>query len=146
MVFEATCTIAASPETIWSILTDAAGYADWDSGVAVRGTIAEGQKIRLVTERAPDLAESLTDNGSSLKVSDLVPGEHMTWSGGVPFGLAKGVRTFTLEPAGEGLTRFTMREETSGMMLGAIAKRLPDAERTTFDRFANGLKARAEAG
>jgi hypothetical protein len=111
----------------------------------VRGTIAEDEKIRLVTERAPELAESLTDNGSSLKVSDLVPGERMTWTGGMPLGLANGVRTFTLEPAGEGLTRFTMREETSGMMLGAIAKRLPDAQRTTFDRFADALKAYAEA-
>ncbi len=146
MVFEATTTIAASPEAIWSILTDAPGYADWDSGATVRGTIAEGEKIRLVTEVKPDLAVSLTDSGSSLKVSDVVPGERMTWTGGMPLGLAKGVRTLTLEPAGDGLTRFTMREEISGLMLGTMVKKMPDMGTTTFERFANGLKARAEAG
>ena len=38
----------------------------------------------------------------------------MTWSGGMPLGLFKGVRTFTLEPADGGATRFSMREEYTG--------------------------------
>jgi hypothetical protein len=31
--YHASSTIKASPETIWAILTDAPGDADWDSGI-----------------------------------------------------------------------------------------------------------------
>ena len=31
--YEAVAIIKASPDAIWSILTDAAGYITWDSGV-----------------------------------------------------------------------------------------------------------------
>jgi len=32
-VCEASAPIAASPERVWAILTNAAGYTEWDSGV-----------------------------------------------------------------------------------------------------------------
>jgi hypothetical protein len=38
----------------------------------------------------------------------------MTWSGGMPLGLFKGVRTFTLAPGPDGTTRFIVREECTG--------------------------------
>lgn len=38
----------------------------------------------------------------------------MAWLGGMPLGLFKGVRTYTLTPEGEGRTRFVMREECTG--------------------------------
>ena len=44
--YETTTSIAAPPEAVWAVLTDAAAWPSWDSGVtAVEGRIAEGKKI-----------------------------------------------------------------------------------------------------
>ena len=66
----------------------------------------------------------------------------MVWSGGMPFGLFKGVRTYTLEATGVG-TRFGMREEFSGLLAPLIARSIPDMQ-PAFDQFAAALKHRAE--
>ena len=68
----------------------------------------------------------------------------MVWSGGMPLGLFRGVRTFTLTPQGEGSTKVHIREEYSGPMLGMIWKSMPDLQ-PSFNTFATGLKAKAEA-
>jgi hypothetical protein len=136
--YEASSTIAAPPETIWAILTDAPAYRDWDSGVsAVEGTIAPGEKLKVTSEANPGRAFPVT-------VTRLEAGRAMTWTGGMPLGLFKGVRTFALAP-GDGSTRFTMREEYSGPLLPLIWRSMPDLQ-PSFDKFAAGLKARAEAG
>jgi hypothetical protein len=136
--YNATALIAASPERIWSILTDAASYSNWDSGVErVDGQIAPGETIKVYSKVSPGRA-------FPVKVVNFTPGERMVWSGGMPLGLFKGNRTFTLEADGSGVTRFAMREEFSGPMLPLIWGSMPDLG-PSFDQFAAGLKARAEA-
>ena len=61
----------------------------------------------------------------------------------MPFGLFKGVRTFTLTPAADGTTRFGLREEYSGPLLSMMWRSMPDLA-PSFVQFANGLKQRAE--
>jgi len=78
-----------------------------------------------------------------VKVTDFTPGQRMTWSGGMPLGLFKGVRTFTLAPGSDGTTRFTMREEYTGPLLPLIWRSMPDLG-PSFRQFADGLKERAE--
>ena len=68
----------------------------------------------------------------------------MTWTGGMPPGLFKGERTFTLTPEG-GATRFTMREEYTGPLTGLMWRTIPDMQ-PSFEKFARGLKQRAEQG
>jgi hypothetical protein len=134
--YDAEATIEAPPETIWAILTDAPGYAEWDSGVQrVEGTIAPGEKIKVVSEANPGRA-------FPVKVTAFEPARAMTWSGGMPLGLFKGVRTFSLTPNGT-TTRFAMREEYTGPMLPVIWRSMPDL-RPSFEQFARGLKQRAE--
>jgi hypothetical protein len=70
------------------------------------------------------------------------PRRAMAWTGGIPLGLMKGVRTFSLTPE-NGATRFTLREQFSGPMLPLIWRSMPDMQ-PSFDKFAAGLKARAE--
>jgi hypothetical protein len=65
----------------------------------------------------------------------------MTWEGGMPVGLFKGVRTFTLSPQADGATRFTMREEYTGPFLPLIWRSMPDLG-PSFQQFATGLKSR----
>ena len=72
------------------------------------------------------------------------PPTETTWTGGMPLGLFTGVRTFRLASDGGG-TRVTMREEYSGPLVGLMGRSIPDLQ-PSFDRFVNGLKARAEAG
>lgn len=143
MLVEATCLIDADREDVWAILADASGYADWAVGMDVEGAIAEGGRLRVSTESGR-LAESATDN-ARVRVSGVRPPEAMTWTGGLPLRLLRGVRTFRLDPAGPGRTRFTMREEIGGP-IAWLAMRLPGGGLTTFDRFAVALKERAEAG
>jgi hypothetical protein len=78
-----------------------------------------------------------------VKVTELVENERMTWSGGMPLGLFKGVRTFTLSSRDDGKVDFEMREVFSGPFLGMIKGSLPDMTEA-FEGFAEGLKTRAE--
>ncbi|MEA2179464.1 MAG: hypothetical protein QOG77_2761 [Solirubrobacteraceae bacterium] len=135
--YESTALISARPDAIWAVLTDARAYADWDSGVVrVEGTIAPREKIKVVSEANAKRA-------FPVQVTEFVPGERMVWSGGMPLGLFKGVRTFRLAPE-DGATRFTMREEYTGPMLPLIWRSMPDLG-PSFEQFARGLKSRAES-
>ena len=135
--YDAAAEIDASPDAVWAILTDAPGYQAWDSGVErVEGTIAPGEKIKVVSKASPGRT-------FPVKVTEFAPGQQMTWSGGMPLGLFKGVRTFTLTPGAAGTTRFTLREEYSGPLLPLIWRSMPDLG-PSFRQFATGLKQRAE--
>ncbi len=136
--YEATSLIDARPDAIWAVLTDAPGYAGWDSGlVRVEGRIAPEEKLALVPEINPK-------RSFRVRVTEFAPGERMVWTGGMPLGLFKGVRTFTLARE-DGAMRFRMREELSGPLLPLIGLSLPDFG-PPFEQFARGLKARAERG
>lgn len=137
--YGASSTIDASPETIWQILIDAPGFSQWDSGVVrVEGRIAPGEKLKVVSEANPKRA-------FPIKVTEFSAPRKMVWSGGMPLGLFKGVRTFTLEPETAGRTKFSVREEYTGPLLPLIWKSIPDLG-PSFDKFASGLKAQAERG
>jgi hypothetical protein len=134
--YEASSTIAAAPEAIWAILTDAPSYSQWDSGVQrLEGTIAPGERLKVTSEVNPKRAYRV-------KVTRFEPGRAMAWTGGAPLGLMKGVRTFSLTPE-SGSTRFTLREQFTGPLLPLIWRSMPDMQ-PSFEKFAAGLKARAE--
>src|SRR5215212_3016085 len=135
--YEASSTIQASPAAIWKVLTDGPGLSTWDSGVeSVAGQIALGEKITVRSKSSPGRAFPVT-------VAEFVPGQRMVWSGGMPLGLFKGERTFTLKAEGGAATRFSMREEFTGPLLPLIWKSMPNLG-PTFEQFAVDLKKRAE--
>jgi uncharacterized protein YndB with AHSA1/START domain len=136
--YESTATIAAPPDEIWPVLVDAAAWPTWDSGVAaVEGAIAEGRKITVRSEAAPGRAFPVT-------VTAVETPSRLVFRGGMPLGLFRGERTYTLTPDGDGTT-FRMREEYTGPLLGLIWRSMPDLQ-PSFDRFAAGLKRRVESG
>ena len=135
--YESTSHIQADPDAVWRVLADANAYPTWDSGVKrVEGTVAPGEKIKVVSEANPGRAFPIV-------VTEMVPGQRMSWTGGMPLGLFRGVRTFTLTPE-DGGTRFRMREEYTGPLLPVIWRSMPDLG-PSFEQFARGLKARTEA-
>jgi hypothetical protein len=135
--FSASIDINASPETIWKILTDASKYIEWDANMLkLEGTIAPAQKLTIYTKLAPNRAFTPT-------VVEFDTNRKMVWSSGMPLGLFKGARTFTLEPLGDGRTRFSMRETFTGLLEPMISGSIPDMN-PVFAEFASALKKRAE--
>ena len=136
MKFEVTRMIAASSEKIWLVLTNARTLQNGAFGVTrIEGDIKLGAGIKVWSEASPGRA-------FPLKVTEWIPGSSMTWEGGMPFGLFKGMRRFTLAPAPGGVT-FQMQETYSGPLSGLITKSIPDLG-PSFEKFANGLKAASE--
>jgi hypothetical protein len=134
--YRATATIAATPARIWEILIDTAAYPEWDPYCdKIEGEVALGNKIKAFTKLSPGRA-------FPVKVTELVENQKMTWSGGMPFGLFKGERTFHITPRGNE-TEFTLHEVFSGPMLALIGKSIPDMT-DAFKGFVDGLKKRAE--
>ena len=137
-VYSVAKTIEATPETIWTILTDSSSYPEWDPGMErIEGRIAPGEKIKVFTKLNPGRT-------FPVKVTDFVPGQKMTWSGGIPLGLFKCERTFSLSPQGNGTTEFTMREVLSGLLFPMFRRSIPDLT-SSFEQFAAGLKSRAKS-
>lgn len=130
------CTIQASPDRIWSLLTDAAGFPRWNSTVTkIDGVIKAGEKLVLTVPSAPGRT-------FKPKVSQFEPGRSMEWSDGMA-PMFRGVRTFTLTPNTDGSTEFAMREEFAGVMLPMIKGSLPDFA-PIFETYALDLKREAE--
>jgi hypothetical protein len=130
--------IAAAADTVWSLLTDAAGYPDWNSTVArIEGRIAPGAKLTLH-------AKASSGRAFPLRVSLFEAPARMVWTGGMPLGLLTGTRTFTLTPTPDGGVLFSMDETFTGLMAWLITrsmgKMLP-----AFQAFAADLKRAAEA-
>ena len=135
--FEARSNIKASPQNVWRVLTDGESFPRWDSGIErFEGKIAPGATVKLYVKVNPGRA-------FPLKVTEFNPNRKMVFSGGMPLGLFKGVRTYTLEPDAGGGTNFHMREEYTGPLLGMIWKSIPDLG-PSFQQFADGLKNEAE--
>jgi hypothetical protein len=135
--YEASSIIAAPPETVWDVLVDGSRYPEWDSGVTrIEGPIVDGGRIKAYAAVSPGRAFPVTVTLDRPRL--------MSWTGGMPLGLFRGHRTFALAGTPDGGTRFTMREEYTGPLLGLIWRSMPDLG-PSFVQFVNGLKAQAEA-
>jgi hypothetical protein len=135
--FAATIAIHATPATIWSILTDAARYPEWNPTVTrVDGRIAPGERVTVHARISPGRAFPVT-------VALVEPNARMVWRGGMPLGLFTGERTFTLAPRADGAVDFAMRETFTGWLAFLMNRSLPDLQ-PEFEAFAAALKREAE--
>jgi hypothetical protein len=130
------CNIKAPATRVWSLLTDAPGFARWNTTVtSIEGPIALGKKITIRVPAAPKRAFRPT-------VTRFEPDHEMVWSDGMA-PMFKGVRTYTLAGKPDGSTDFTMTEVFSGVMLPLIKGSLPDFG-PIFETYAADLKREAE--
>jgi hypothetical protein len=129
--------IAASPAAVWAILTNARRLVESGLGVTrIEGEIQPGARLKIWSDASPGRA-------FPLRVAEFEPARRMVWDGGMPLGLFRGVRQYSLAATMQG-TSFHMREEFSGLMLPLIWRSMPDLT-ASFEKFADGLKAAAEA-
>jgi hypothetical protein len=136
MRFQTAIHIQAPQDRIWNILTDAAAYPSWNTTVdKVEGNIAPGERVTVHAKLSPGRAFPVT-------VSTMEAPRTMVWTGGMPLGLFKGERTFSLTPR-DGGVEFSMTEVFSGLMAPLITKSIPNLQ-PAFDEFALCLKRKAE--
>lgn len=136
--FDVRRTISAPPEAVWARLTDRDALVAGGLGVRqIEGRIAPGASLTVTSE-------ANSGRAFPLRVSEFAPPRRMVWEGGLPLGLFKGVRTFTLAAAGRG-TEFHMREEFSGLLAPLITRSIPDLQ-PSFEQFADGLRRLVEGG
>lgn len=138
MIYKAERVIDAPAHTIWAILMEGQKYQEWDpSIIRLEGEIALGEKIKVFTHMSPDRAFPVA-------VTEITPDQKMVWTGGMPLGLFKGVRTFTLVRIDDSKTTFKVEEVFTGPLLPLMRRMMPDLTES-FESFADGLKARAES-
>lgn len=136
--YSVTRTIDAPAEAVWRLLTDVSSYTRWNRAVvSIEGSIGEGNQIRLVSIADPKRT-------FKLKVTEMRAPNHMVWADGMPLGLFKGRRTYTITGRGDAACEFSMVEEFTGPFAGLITKAIPDLT-PSFETFADGLKSGAEA-
>lgn len=127
--------IAATPQKIWAVLTNAQTLASGPFGITkLEGEIVENGNLKL-------FAEVSGGRAFKLKVKTFQENECMVWQGGMPLGLFTGTRTFRLTAAQDG-TQFHMKEVFTGLMSGLIWKTMPDLN-PAFQQFADALENHA---
>jgi hypothetical protein len=136
--FETTAVIRAAPAAVWSVLTDAAGYASWNPEiVAIEGQFAAGSRIKAHVRLGKGAVRRV-----SLRVTDFDPPISMEWTGGLPLGLFVGRRLLTVAPHTQG-AEFRMLVAMTGPLASLMVKSTGDRQ-PDIDRFAAALKVRVE--
>jgi hypothetical protein len=133
--------IAASPEAVWSVLTDFAAFPQWNPFITeASGEQKVGGKLRI-------RVATTSGKGMVFKPTVLAceTNRELRWLGrlGIP-GLFDGEHGFTLEPIGDGRTRLTQREVFTGLLVPLLARSLEDGTKKGFEAMNLALKERAE--
>lgn len=133
--FESEALINARASTVWEVITDAGNLTVWESGItAIDGELRNGGTARIKTSDGRVL-------WTRIRVQQ-IPGEVMTWTSGLPLGLLRRTRTFTLSPQA-GLTHLTIKEEVSGPLMKLLGNTSPDTAQTLND-YVGAVTKRAE--
>ena len=133
--FSTNARIRSTTERVWRTLMDTGGWPALDSSIdRVDGTPALGATVTV---------HGKVGRAFPLKVVDFVPNQRMVLAGGMPLGLFKGQRTYTVTSEGDGTVTFAMREAFSGPLAPLITRSIPDLQ-PSFDEFAANLKKRLE--
>ncbi|MFF1830501.1 SRPBCC family protein [Paenarthrobacter sp. NPDC058040] len=127
---QVSATIDATPAKVWSLLTTAGNYPQWNSTiVSLEGEITPGSAIRLVSTLDPSRT-------FKLKIKEFEPARRLSW------GDALGTRVYTLTETNGG-TRFEMNERIGGPVFPLFAGKIPSFD-ASFEQFAADLKSAAE--
>lgn len=133
--------IDASPEAVWSVLTNLGDYPDWNPFVtSAEGTVEVGQ--RLINRLEPPNGKAMTIKPT---VTVVESGQTFEWLGhlGVP-GVFDGRHRFELEPNADGGTRFVHSEHFNGVLVRLLRKTLDGQTQQGFVAMNDAIKARAE--
>ena len=134
--------IAASPETVWQILTDLSQYEDWNPHIVrAEGEVREGSRLTIQIEES---------DGSSMTfhptVTRVVPNAEFRWLGRLLLPrLFDGEHIFEISALGNDRVRFLQRESFRGLLVLPFWGKLNTQTRHGFEAVNAAIKARAEA-
>jgi len=132
--------IDASPETVWSVLTDFDAYDDWNPRTRITGRAEAGE--RLVVAPGPDAKGMPTFRPRVLRADE--PAE-LRWLGHrYVRGLFDGEHTFTIEERDDGRTRFTQSETFGGLLARPLLRLYGEDTEVGFEAVNAALAERAE--
>jgi len=135
-------TIDAPPEAVWAVLTDFASYPEWNPFVRkVEGTFALGEVVELEVQLGDE-----TWNVKQ-KIVELEPGRGYAWTSRSWYVLLAtwGLRSFRIEPDGDGRCTFTDCEDTFGPLAWVVKKKYGQALIDGIEAADRALKERVEA-
>ena len=136
--FVTRCTIHATPEVVWEILTNTGGYAEWNPEiVAIEGRMALGERIQARVKVGSGALRTVP-----LRLTAFEAPSRMEWTGGLPLGLFTGRRILTVTPEG-GAVEFRMLVQMSGPLAFLMVKAVGNRQ-AEIDGYSSALKSRAE--
>jgi len=132
--------IAASPQNIWTVLTDFKHFEKWNPFIrSVTGALSQGSKLKI----------HITPPGSkgmhfSPTIISLINGKRLQWLGTLGFkGLFDGAHLFDITDNGNGTCTFIQEETFSGILVSILKSQLRSTEEG-FKLMNEQLKRRAE--
>jgi len=127
--------INASPEKVWSVLTETDKYDDWNPVMKLlEGEIKEGNKVKY---RFTQDAENVSEIPSNVK--KVVPNKLLNQGGGLPLVLTFDHK-YMLEASGNG-TKLTIHEDYAGIGVNFWN---PAPVEAAYGRLNAAIKERAE--
>lgn len=133
--------IDATPDRVWSVLSDLAAYPQWNPFIVS----AEGQATtgsRLTLRMQPVGARGVTLKPT---VTQARPGRRLGWLGRVGVrGIFDAEHLFVIDPREGGGTRLSQSERFSGVLVPFLAKSLDRHTLPAFAAMNTALKLRAE--
>jgi hypothetical protein len=133
--------ISASPEQVWSVLTDTGRYHEWNPFITtVEGTLELGQDLTVVVS-----PPGRSDFRFRPHVTVAKAGEELRWKGKlVAEWLLTGEHFFRLLPQADGTTRFVHGEDFRGFLTKFLGPQMTATARG-FVFMNQALKQRVEA-
>ena len=133
--------ITAPPNRVWHLLTDFAGYPQWNPFIRrAIGEPMEGAQLEVYFQ--PSGARGMTFRPCVLKAEQ---NRELRWLGHflIP-GLFDGEHIFIIEPLEGGSVRFVQREIFTGLLVPLFMRWLEKDTRRGFEEMNRALKLRAE--
>ena len=133
--------IGATPERVWSILTDFVAYPSWNPFIrSISGDIETGR--RLTVSIQPVGGRAMTFRPTVLLAQ---PNSELRWRGRLLLpGIFDGEHCFKIAASASGGVRFTQGETFSGVLVGLAKASLDRGTKAGFVSMNDALKARAE--
>lgn len=128
--------IAASPEQVWTCLTETSAYGEWAPSIErFEGKMAPGEQLTM---------HHTSGNQTRVTITQMESPRQYILSGGLPLNMVTGTRSFQLTPQADGTTLFVMEEIFSGWLMPIFGRVIPDLSQS-FEDFALALQKRVEA-
>jgi hypothetical protein len=129
--------IQASPELVWTILTDFSKYPIWNPYIyPAKGEVRPGARLELT------LHDGTHSNTIQVTVLTATPNKELSWGGRLS-GAFDRVQTFSLEPLGPDRVRLVSRAFFKGFLLPLVGG-VPEKAREGLAMMNSALRTRAE--